>query len=133
MPTVQVRAQISTEDLLQAAKQLSLAELERFVWQIIALQAHRKAPALPENESQLLLKINQGIPAEFQDRFDELIAKRNSESLTPDEHKELLRLTGQVETLDAKRMEYLSQLALIRQTSLKSLMEELNIKTPAYG
>ncbi len=133
MPTVQVKANLSTDDLMQAVKQLGSSELEKFVWQIIALQAHRKAPSLSKNESELLLKINQGVPVDIQKRYDELIAKRQSETLTPDEYDELSRLTDQVEKLDAKRMEYLKELAHIRQTSLTELMEELNIQTLAYG
>jgi hypothetical protein len=133
MPTVQVKAQLSTDDLMQAAKQLSSSELEVFVWQIIALQAQRKAPGLSKDESQLLLKINRGLPSAVQERFDELIAKRKAETLTPGEHGELLGLTNQIEKLDAKRVEYLKELACIRQTSLTALMEDLHIQTPTYG
>jgi len=41
---------------------------------------------------ELLLK-----PDDIQVRYDELIAKRQAETLTPDEYKELLRLTKQIE------------------------------------
>jgi len=133
MATVQTKAQLSINDLLEAVKQLNSSELEGFVWEIISLQAHQKAPGLSKDESELLLKINQGIPPGIQDRYDELIAKRQSETLTPDEYDELLRLTDQVKKLDAKRVEYLKELARIRQTSLTALMEDLHIQTPAYG
>jgi hypothetical protein len=133
MPTVQVKAQLSSDDLLLAAEQLNPPELEKLVWRIIALQAHRKAPGLSKDESELLLKINQGVPPDLQQRCDALIAKRQSETLTPGEYDELLRLTDQVEKLDAKRMEYLKKLAYIRRTSLRALMEELHIQAPAYG
>ena len=133
MANVQVTAQLTTDDLLQAVKQLSPSELQGFVRQIISLQAHRKAPGLSKLESELLLKINQGVSTDIQERYDELIAKRKTETITPDEYDELLRLTDKVEELDAKRVEYLKELACIRQTSLTKLMEELHIKTPAYG
>lgn len=133
MPTVQVKAQLSTDDLLQAVKQLNPSELEGFVWQIIAFQAHQKARCLSKEESELLIKINRGVPPDIQERYDELIAKRQLESLTPDEYDELLRLSDQIEKLDAERVENLKELACIRQTSLTALMEELNIQTPAYG
>ncbi len=133
MPTVQVNAQLSTDDLMQAVKQLSSSELEGFVWKIIALQAHQKAPGLSKDESELLLKINRGLPPDIQERYDELIAKRQSETLTPGEYDELLRLTDQVEKLDAERIEHLKELAHLRQTSLTALMENLHIRTPAYG
>ncbi|NIM13234.1 MAG: STAS/SEC14 domain-containing protein [Candidatus Aminicenantes bacterium] len=133
MPTVQVKAQLSTDDLMQAVKQLSPSELEGFVSHIIAFQAHQKAPGLSKDESELLLKINQGVPPDIQERYDELIAKRQSETLTPGEYDELLRITDQVEKLDAARVEYLKELARIRQTSLTALMEDLRIRTPANG
>jgi hypothetical protein len=133
MPTVQVNAQLSTDDLMQAVKQLSSSELEGFVWKIIALQAHQKASGLSKDESELLLKINRGLPPDIQERYNELIGKRQSETLTPGEYDELLRLTDQVEKLDAERIEHLKELAHLRQTSLTALMENLHIRTPAYG
>lgn len=32
MPTVQIKANLSTDDLMQAVKQLGSSELEKFVW-----------------------------------------------------------------------------------------------------
>ncbi|MFB2919107.1 MULTISPECIES: hypothetical protein [Aerosakkonema] len=58
MSTVKVEIQLSSEDLLKAVEQLSQPDLERFVSQVIALQAQRKATKLPANEAELLLKIN---------------------------------------------------------------------------
>jgi hypothetical protein len=133
MPTVQVKAQLSMDDLLQAVKQLKPSELEGFAWQIIALLARRKAPGLSKQESALLVKINQGIPPHMQDRYDELISKRQSETLSAEEYDELLQLTAQIEKLDVERLEDLKELACIRQTSLTALMEKLDIQTPAYG
>lgn len=133
MPIVQVEAQLSTDELLKAIGQLSQTELEQLASQIIALRARRQAPSLPQDEARLLLRINQGLPPEVQKRYNELIAKRRAESLTPDEHDELLRLTDQVENLEACRMEYLAELARLRQTSLTKLMETLDIQPPAYA
>lgn len=133
MSTVQVKVQLSTDELLQSVKQLKSSELEWFVRQIIALRAHRKAPGLSKDESELLLKINRGIPPDILGRYLELINKRQSETLTPEEHDELLGLTDKVEKRDAERVKYLKKLALIRRTSLRTLMEDLNIQAPAYG
>jgi hypothetical protein len=133
MGTVQVKAQLTTDDLVQAARQLSLSELEKFVWQIITLKAHRVAPGLSKNESELLIKINRGIPSDIQQRFDNLVIKRRKESLTEKEYGELLQLTDQIEKMDFDRVEYLSKLAHIRKTSLSAVMKDLNIQIPAYG
>jgi len=133
MSTIHIEAQLSSDELLKAIRQLSLPELEQFVSQVIALQAQRKAPSLPHAEAELLIKINQGVAFEIQKRYDELIAKRRVETLTPDEHDELLRLTDQIEQVEAHRVEYLSKLAHLRRTSLTELMQNLGIRPPAYA
>ena len=132
MSVIQVEAQLSTDELLKAISQLNQPELDGLVFQIIALRARRQAHSLPQDEARLLLKINQGLSPKVQKRYDELIAKRRAESLTTDEYDELLRLTNQIENLEARRMEYLAELARLRQTSLTKLMENLGIRPPAY-
>lgn len=64
MPVVQVEAQVLTDELLKAVGRLSQPDLEQFVFQVIALRAQRQAPSLPRVESELLLKINEGIPSD---------------------------------------------------------------------
>lgn len=132
MPVVQVEAQLPTDELLKAVGQLSQPDLEQFVSQIIALRARRHAPSLPRAESELLLKINKGIPAAIQKRYNELIARRQAETLMPDEHEELLRLTQQVERLEVRRVEDLAELARLRRTSITALMDNLGIRPPVY-
>lgn len=125
MATVRIEAELSAEDLLKAAGQLSPRDLEEFVQRILALQARRRAPSLAHTETELILKINQGVPSELQARYDELIARRRAETLTPEEHGELLRLTEQMEGLEVQRVEHLAELARLRQTSLTAVMEAL--------
>ncbi|MBM3144830.1 MAG: STAS/SEC14 domain-containing protein [Chloroflexi bacterium] len=130
---MQVEAQVPTDELLKAVGQLSQPDLEQFVFQVIALRAKRQAPGLPRDESELLLKINEGMPPDIQARYNDLIAKRQDETLTPDEYKELLRLTQQVEKLEVRRVEYLAELARLRRMSLTALMENLGIRPPTYA
>jgi len=54
MSTVKVEVQLSSEELLKAVEQLSQADLERFVSQVIAPQAQRKASRLPQVESVMI-------------------------------------------------------------------------------
>ncbi|WP_042341296.1 DUF790 family protein [Calothrix sp. PCC 7507] len=54
MSTVKVEVQLSSEELLKAVEQLSQADLERFVSQVIALQAQRKASSLPQVKSVMI-------------------------------------------------------------------------------
>jgi hypothetical protein len=127
MPTIQLQAQLSAEDLLQAVGQLESAELNRFVARVLALRAQRDAHSLTASETELLRRINQGLPQPLRARYRELIDKRRAETLTPEEHAELLRLTDQVEIADAERAQALVDLARLRQKSLAAVMHELGI------
>jgi hypothetical protein len=127
MSTVKVEVQLSSEELLKAVEQLNLSELEQFVSQVIVLQAQRKAIGLPEAEAKLLLNINQSIPANIQEEYEELAAKRDDEILTDDEHEKLLQLTEEIETIQAQRIENLAELARLRGVSLTTLMGNLGI------
>ena len=131
MATVRIEAELSTDKLLEAVKQLSLRELDSFIEQVLAFQAERKAPALPAEETALLMKINNGLPAKVQQRYRKLIKLRQEERLTPDEYEELLRLTDEVEQKQVERLEALSELARLRGKSLRELMVALGIKPPA--
>jgi hypothetical protein len=70
------------------------------------------------------------LPVEMQNRYDDLVAKRKAETLTPAEHKELLKLIEEIEKSDAKRVKYLVELARLRGISLEALMDKLGIHTP---
>lgn len=132
MKSFRVEAQVSVTELLKAVRQLSPPEMESFVRQVITIRAQLKAPSLPQTEAELLLKINQGLPPSLRTRCAELIAKRKTESLSSDEHRELLVLTEQVEKLEAQRVELLAELAQVRKTTLSKLMKELGIGKPSY-
>jgi len=124
--------EVSSEQLLKAVVQLPQSELEQFFAQVLALRPRHAEYRLSQAESELLLKINQGVSADLQHRYNELIAKRQNRTLTPKEYEELLQLTDKVELLDAKRVEYLLELARIRNKPLMLLMEELGIHPPKY-
>ena len=127
MPTIQIEADLSFEQLLSAARQMSRRELHHFIEQMLLLRAQHERGALPIAESELLLKINQPVPVEMQRRYDELIARRDERTLTPEEHQELLRLTDQVETLEAERIGRLIELAKLRQVSFDEVMRQLGL------
>ena len=92
------------------------------------LLLEKRVPSLSERESELLLAINRGLPGEVAGRYQELIRRRQAGVLSAEEHRELLRLTDEVERLQAERMESLSELSRLRGKPLDSLMEELEIR-----
>lgn len=130
MPVYKVEAQVDTKQLLQAVEQMPQPDFETFVTQVLKLRAQRYSKSLSSSESELILKINQSIPDEMQQQFNELIEKRRSMTLTDAEQEKLIQLTDQIENLDAKRIEHLTQLAQLRQQSLAEVMQDLNIHPP---
>jgi hypothetical protein len=119
--------QASPEQLLNAIAQMPQPQLETFVEQVLKLRAQRQAPSLSAAESELLFRINQGIPTDIQHRFNELVDKRQALTLTEAEHVELVQLGDRIEQLDAERIEHLAALAKLRQRSLRKIMQDLGI------
>lgn len=118
MATVEVRSQVSLDELLNGVAQLDTPALEHFVSQVLTLRARRIAPSVPKEEAELLQQINQGLPPDVQQRYDELTAKRRAETLTPEEHQELLALVDRIEQADAERVQALTELAQLRNVSV---------------
>lgn len=125
--------EVSTEQLLRAVERLPAQDLDAFVAQVIALRAQRNAPHLTQEETALLRRINAPLAPDLQRRFDDLVAKRQAETIAPDELDELIQLTEQVERHDAHRLAALNDLARLRQMTTPALMDLLGIRAPAYA
>lgn len=130
MPTIQIAA----DQLLEAARQLPPPEFNQLLESLLAWrgQLMNAAPRLSADETALLLKINQGFAPAPQQRYDELLEKRDARTLTPTEYQELLDLTDQVEAFNVERVQALADLARLRQVSLPEIMQQLGLDTPAY-
>jgi hypothetical protein len=123
---------MSLEELIKAAHQLNETDLDQLLHQVVVLRASRKAPVLPEVESQLIQQINQGIPNDLNNQYRSLQQKRDTTTLTEAEHQTLTQLSEQVEQIGAQRLEALANLAQLRQTPLLDLMETLGIQPVTY-
>lgn len=132
MSAIRIEADLPVESLLQAVEQLSLPDLENLLSQVMRVQAKRKAPSLSCDESRLMLIINQGLSYEKQMRFDELVSKRQDETLTEAEQREFIALITQTEKIDGERLEALIELSRLRGVSLDTLMNDLGIPQSAY-
>jgi hypothetical protein len=126
--------QVSRPELLKAVQRLAPEEFDTFLEQALALRQSSKPATLTARESRLLERINRGIPAEVSRRYAELARKRQRRKLTPDEHRELLALTHEIETRDTERAAALVQLAKARRVPVRTLMKELGIQAgPVRG
>ena len=130
MSSIQIKSSVTIEDLLQGVAQLEGKELDDFIQQVLSMSVRRKAGHLGERVSELLALINESLPAPVQQRFRELDEKRRAETLTEAEQEELIRINSEMEMQNVQRLKYLSELALLRKVSLRSLMEQLGI--PAF-
>ena len=128
MPSIQ----IETEQLLNAALQMPRPELEQFVRRLFALKARQESPGLSERETELLMKINQGLSLETAQRRKKLIAKREAETITKKELQELIHITTEVERLNVERIKNLIELASLRNVTLDELMDQLGLR-PSYA
>jgi len=135
MSKIQVSSQIELdiETVLDGIAQLDSQELEKFSYRVMALHARRRVPSASHEESQLLTQINHGVPAEVRNRYHFLNEKLHEDNITASEHQELLGLINQIEIADAERLRTLIELAKIRNTSVEELMQQLQIRQPAYG
>lgn len=89
-------------------------------------------PHLSRAESELLQRINEGLPAETWRQYHSLLTKRDAGTLTADEQKTLVGLIDTIEIVHARRMGDLVALANLRQTTLEELMDALGIVKPTY-
>lgn len=127
MPTTQVEA----DQLLNAALKMPEDEFQRFVTKLFTLKARERVPTLPERESELLSKINEGLLPGDAKRMNVLIAKRQAYTISNDELEELIKLTDEAERLNVERIKNLLELAHLRGVTLDEVMDQLQIRPTA--
>lgn len=132
MATVQINAELTVDTILDAVKQLTPSELEKFTQQVNLIQAQRKTPHLSRRETELLKKISEGLPLEVLRPFRELREKMEVETITEAEHTELLRLVDEVEKYDVERLQWLIELAQLRRQTVPELIDTLGLR-PQYA
>ncbi len=92
-------------------------------------RSRQRAPShLSQEDSTLLQKINQGLPEAMWQEYEDLIAKRRAEALTPEDHARLIALSESIEEAHAERIAYVAELAQRRRVPLKTLMGQLGVK-----
>jgi len=72
-------------------------------------------------------KLIKGCRPEIRKRYAELNAKLHEETIAPEEHQELLQLVDRLELADAERLQHLIELARIRNVSVDTLMNQLEM------
>lgn len=133
--TIDLPPELETSLRDEAAKEGLAAD--RFVIDTLRerlFQNHIKQdmPRLSKAESEMMQRINQGLPEETWRRYHALVAERKAETLTPEQHRELIALSDQVEQDYAERLGQVLELARLRGTSLEAQMKALGIPQYTY-
>jgi hypothetical protein len=84
-------------------------------------------------ESELLLRINEALPEALVRRLVVLAIRRDAETLTDEEHQELIGLGDEVERREAARLDALAELASLRRKTLPEMMRDLGLSPASYG
>jgi hypothetical protein len=121
-------------DLLKAVELMGPEEFDTFIEQALSLHARPKAVTLSAAETKLIKRINRGLPNDLSSRYAQLLRKRKQGALSDDDHRELLKLTHEMESRDADRAAALLELAGVRRVPIRFLMKQMGIKAaPVHG
>lgn len=119
-------------ELIKIISDIQSEDLLKKIWQFLNDQEPiKKTSALTKEETELLLKINDGLPEEIQLRYKDLLTKLSKESISEKEHEELLKLIPVIEAKNAERFQYLFQLAQLWHLSVDEVMDRLGITPPS--
>jgi len=126
--------QLNGHDLLEVVRQMPPREFDAFLEEAVSVRASSRAATLSRRETVLIKRINAGLPLTLQKRYAQLLGRRRRRDLTPEEQRELLKLTHDAESRDADRAAALVDLAKLRRVPVRVLMKQLGIKArPIHG
>ncbi|MEM6321039.1 MAG: hypothetical protein AAF960_25460 [Bacteroidota bacterium] len=113
---------LQIKELIKEVKQLNATEFEAFYRQLETLRSQKVSGLAAEKEQQLLEKINTPFTKKKNIRFNLLIAKRDTKTLTEGEYQELLELTESFENYELRRLKLITKLADLKKISLPEVI-----------
>lgn len=113
--------QLSVKELIENVSHLDNAAFEDFYEKIKSIRLIKFPHQLSMKDIQCLEKIKSAVPKQKQLRFDYLIAKRDSRTLTDSEFQELLILTEEIERIDLLRLKRMAKFADQKNISLETV------------
>ena len=123
-----------TEQQLKQAAQAAGLSPDVYVAQLIQeVLASNKIKGATEHslsvaETNLIQVVNHSVDTIDWQRYYALMKKREEETLTAEDHKALIAFSDQVEAANVTRLTAVSQLAKLRNTSVKQIMEDLDLR-----
>lgn len=117
-------------DLTKVLKSLKINDLEQLIKEASALVTRRKAKKNKNLVAELLFQLNHvNVPSQEQlKRFFKLVEKRNQETITVKELKELQTLIDEEEAFQVERIKILGQLGQIWDMPIMQVVKKLGLK-----
>ena len=126
--TVTVDLSPEFESRLREVAQAEGSDVLTFVREATEARLRQYDPARLLTESELLARINKGFSETFWNRYRKLVALRRAETLSRKEQRELIGMSDQLEAWRVERLQYLTKLAQLRQTTVDALMKQLGLR-----
>jgi len=117
------------DNIYQTLSGLNLLELNQVMNKVMRLRKQKLPTVLSQVETELMRKINKGLPLDIQKRYDFLLTKKKAQELSDDEYVELLELTSFSEQFNVQRLERIVELSKIRNKPFDELILELGLKS----
>lgn len=135
MSTRPTTSGMSVKQIITAIRQLSDSERVELEREFLKIQKQpsgnlpKSVKKQAETEASLLARtqLNSRLPDAAQRRFNRLRRKLQEETIGESELTELQGLWGRVEAMNVERLEALIELARLRKTDVKTLMDELGL------
>lgn len=102
--------------------------LPAFLQEAAEARLRQYDPSRSLTEAELLARINRGFPETFWNRYRNLVAKRRAETLTGEEQQEVIGMSDTLEAWRVERLQYLTKLAQIRETTVDALLKSLGLR-----
>jgi hypothetical protein len=119
---------VNAEGLLESARSLPNDQLEEFAVEVLRLAASRRSPSLSKSETETMKEIHRPLSPDSVARYQELVGKRDSSTLSADEHRELCALSDWLEQRNAQRLGHVADLARARGVTLGEMMQRLGLE-----
>lgn len=124
---------LSVKELVENAGNLDNASFEDFYEKIQSIRLLKLPVQLAERDIKWIEKIQFAVPRQKQMRFDYLIAKRDSRTITDTEYQELLMLTTEIEKIDLLRLKRMAKFADQKNISLEMVAHLVQTMRSQHG
>ena len=125
MTTITLNLSPELEQQIRTEASRQGVERDRYILNTLQERLQPRLPTTQPAEADLLQQINIGFSAQTSEEYHALIAKRHAETLTPQEHKQLIQMSDRLEQLNVARIQALIQLATFRNQPLTELIQTL--------